>query len=251
MRVLRTLQSYAPALRPLKFGVYNALTQYLGWHMEAEFKLLSRLPKTELAVDIGGNWGSSILALKSQARPARIVSFEPNPAMSVRLSRVFAKDATVQIEACALSEAPGELTLYVPRYGDFVYDGLASLDKAEARDWLNPDRMAWFDPAKLALDEYRVPVRTLDSYGFAPDVVKIDVQGLETEVVRGGLETFRRSHPVTIVEVPTPELVALFKTLDMDAYRWRDGRLIPDEISDYYNTVFLHRDRFAQMGFSA
>ncbi len=247
IRVLRTLQTYAPAVRPLKFGFYNALTRYLGWHVEIEFKLLSRMRGAGLALDIGGNWGQSIWALKGAAAPRKIVSFEPNPALSSRLQRVFARDPGVQIEACGLGDRAGGFTLYVPRYRNFVYDGLASLDEGEARNWLNAYRMARFDPKKLHVDEYQTPVRTLDSYGFEPDIVKIDVQGLELQVVRGGLQTFSRCHPVTIVETPEPALVKLFETLDMAPYRWTGSQLIRGDVSGI-NVLFLHADRLKQLG---
>jgi len=246
-RILRTLQTYAPGVRPLKFGLYNAMTRHLGWHVEIDFKLLSRLPKVQLAVDIGGNWGQSIEALKRTARPAKIVSFEPNPILGARLSSVYANDAGVRIERCGLGDQAGGFTLHVPKYNGFIYDGLASLDEAEAKNWLNPQSMAWFDPKKLTLDTYDVPIRTLDSYGFTPDIVKIDVQGLEPQVVRGGLETFRRAQPVTIIETPDAELVAQLAQLGLDAYRWTGERLVAGDTGGL-NTLFLSKDRVRQLG---
>jgi FkbM family methyltransferase len=246
-RILRTLQTYAPGVRPLKFGLYNAMTRHLGWHVEIDFLLLSRLPSVALAVDIGGNWGQSIEALKRTAKPAKIVSFEPNPVLGARLERVYAGDAKVQIERCGLGDTAGGFTLYVPKYNGFIYDGLASLDEGEAKNWLNPGSMAWFDPAKLVLDKYDVPIKTLDSYGLTPDIVKIDVQGLEPQVVRGGLQTFRRAKPVTIIETPSPELVALLASLGLDAYRWTGERLVAGDTGGL-NTLFLSEDRVRQLG---
>ena len=246
-RILRTLQTYAPGVRPLKFGLYNAMTRHLGWHVEIDFLLLSRLPSVALAVDIGGNWGQSIEALKRTAKPAKIVSFEPNPVLGARLERVYASDRGVQIERCGLGDTAGGFTLYVPKYNGFIYDGLASLDEAEAKNWLNPDSMAFFDPAKLVLDKYDVPIRTLDSYNLTPDIVKIDVQGLEPQVVRGGLETFRRAKPVTIIETPNRELVTLLGGLGLDAYRWTGERLVPGDTGGL-NTLFLSQERVGQLG---
>ena len=247
--ILRNLQTRFSGVNPLKLGLYNAMTKYFGWHIEPDFDLLPRLGAFDLAIDIGANWGQSILALKARGRPRRIMSFEPNPILAARLKAAYAHDPRVTIEACGLGDQDDQLNLFVPRYRNFVYDGLASLDEHEARDWL-PGRMAWFDPDKLFIDEYQVPVRTLDSYGLEPDVVKIDVQGFEMKVVQGGLGTLRRRRPVTIVEWPSAELTALFKTLDMDGYRWTGKHLVPGDHAGPikgYNTVFLHPDRLAQM----
>lgn len=245
-RVLRTLQSYAPFIRPAKFAAYNMATRMLGWRIEPDFELLSRLESVGLVLDVGANWGQSIHAFKRTARPDRIVSFEPNPILGARLQRVMRGDPRVQIEQCALGEMPGRFELYVPRYRNYVYDGLASLSEEAARAWLNPERMAAFDPAKLSIDRFEVEVRTLDSYGFSPDVVKIDVQGFELEVVKGGRETFRRSRPITIVETPPPELVALLAELDMHPYRWTGGELVPNDLGGL-NTLFLDSRRRAAL----
>lgn len=46
-----------------------------------------------------------------------------------------------------------------------------------------------------------IPMRTLDSFGFVDvDLIKIDTEGFEENVLRGGLETLRASWPVICVE---------------------------------------------------
>lgn len=244
MKYLRAAQSRFPAIRPAKFAAYNWATRTLGWRIEPEFRLLARFAPLRTAVDVGGNWGQSVYALKKTARPERIRTFEPNPVLSRRLQRAFADDAGVAVESCALGETPGAFELFVPRYGRYVYDGLASLDEASARTWLNPQRFAGFRADRLHVDRYRVEVRTLDSFDLSPDVVKIDVQGLELSVVRGGWNSFRRALPITIVEAPDAELVALLGEIGLRAYGYADGRLVPGDTGGT-NTIFLHDDRLA------
>lgn len=243
-RYLRFLQSQAPFIRPAKFGFYNWCTSYLGWNVETELKMLARVAPAGVALDIGGNWGQSIFGLKRYAKPELIVSFEPNPILSTRLQRKFAGHADVRVEACALGEITGTFDLFVPRYQGYVYDGLASLDEKTAREWLNPSRMAWFDPGKLKVDRHTVEVRPLDAFDLKPAVAKIDVQGLELAVVKGGLNTFQRYRPITIVERPEPDLVKLFSELGMLPYRWDGTRLLPGD-TEGLNTVFLHPDKKA------
>jgi FkbM family methyltransferase len=46
-----------------------------------------------------------------------------------------------------------------------------------------------------------IEMRTLDSFGFDEvDFIKIDVEGLELAVCRGGADTIRRNRPIMIVE---------------------------------------------------
>lgn len=205
---LRYVQTFVPFLRPAKFALSNHLTRHYGLRTDIEFRALAHLGPIELALDIGGNWGQSIHALERCASPRRIVSIEPNYELALRLKRAFSSDLTVQIIDCALSDAPGEMRLFVPRYRQFVYDGLASIDRDEACSWLNSRTMAWFNSSDLHIDEQTVTVMTLDGLSLAPDVIKIDVQGVEELVVRGGHETFLRYRPACIIERPSQKLTA-------------------------------------------
>jgi FkbM family methyltransferase len=226
----------------MKFEAYNFATRTFGWRVESEFNYLSRLAPVDLALDIGGNWGQSILAFDRTAAPRRTISFEPNPILAERLLRGYAGKDRIEIQSCALGDIAGEFELYVPRYRNFIFDGLASLDEGAAAHWLNKERMAGFDSAKLKVEKHVVKVRTLDSFNTSPDVVKIDVQGFELQVVKGGEMTFRRSRPITIVEAPTEELVHMFADMGMEAYGYAGGRLAAGETSGT-NTIFIHSDR--------
>lgn len=45
-----------------------------------------------------------------------------------------------------------------------------------------------------------VPVRSVDSMGLEPDVVKIDAEGAEVEILDGAAETIRRCRPAILAE---------------------------------------------------
>jgi hypothetical protein len=134
--------------------------------------------------------------------------------------------------------------LYVPIYRGYVYDGLASLDRAEAH-WLNADRVYRFRPDQLTLEEHCVEVRTLDAFELRPDIIKIDVQGTERAVVEGGVRTLEQSLPVLLIEAPTPELVSLLRDFGYMHYAFCRGTLVPETLGDP-NTFFITPDRLEQ-----
>jgi len=236
--ILRAVQSYAPFARPAKFELYILLTRYFGLKIEDDFHLLKHLGEVNEAVDIGGNWGQSIEALRRTCSPRRIVSVEPNPYLAKRLKSRYRGSDNIKILENAMSDAPGELPLFVPRYRGFVYDGLASLDRDNAMEWLNEKSVAGFDRTKLLIEEHKVQIITLDSLGLSPDIVKIDVQGFELQVVRGGRETFDRSKPLTIIETPSEPVVALLAEHGLMPYQYQSGRLV-EGATGGLNTVFL------------
>lgn len=245
-RQLRSAQTHFPSIRAAKFSAYNWATRNLGWRVEPEFKLLDALAPCNLAIDIGANWGQSVYALKRHARPQKIISFEPNPQLAARLKHIFRADATVQIEPCALGNEAGEFSLYIPSYREFQYDGLASLDFDSAAEWLNPDRLARFDPKKLSINQHSIEVRTLDRYGVDPDIIKIDVQGHEEAVVTGAELTIARCQPVMIVEDPTEGVIDRLSAAGLDHYGLVDGRLVSGNLSQP-NSVFLSKATYERL----
>jgi hypothetical protein len=60
--------------------------------------------------------------------------------------------------------------------------------------------MFWFDPAKLEVASQRLELVRLDDCRLETDFLKIDVQGLEYQVLAGGIQTIRRCRPVVIAE---------------------------------------------------
>lgn len=247
--ILRAAQAYFPFVRRAKFESYILLTKHFGLKMEDEFHLLSHLNKVTLAIDIGGNWGQSVEALRRTCAPKRIVCIEPNPYLAKRLKARYRAHEEITVLETALSDVPGEFQLFVPRYRGFVYDGLASLDRTSAEEWLNEERVAGFDRSKLDVEEYKVQAATLDSLGLSPDIVKIDVQGFELQVVKGGRETFSRSQPITIIETPSELVVAQLAEYGLKPYRFNKQSLIEGD-TGATNTVFLgarDQERFASL----
>jgi hypothetical protein len=85
---------------------------------------------------------------------------------------------------------------------------------------------------------YPVPVVPLDALNLDPDVIKIDVQGTETEVVMGAIETLRRAQPAVIVERPSDAFVSIVDRLGLAPFGLRGRRLFAGDLTGK-NTLFL------------
>ena len=53
-------------------------------------------------------------------------------------------------------------------------------------------------------ESQNVPVRTLDSFGLKPTLIKIDTEGNELRVLQGASETLRKN-PMIVIETHSPE----------------------------------------------
>ena len=94
----------------------------------------------------------------------------------------------------------------------------------------------WTEPT-----ESPVKLRTVDSSFYfleRLDFIKIDVEGMELDVLRGATKTLNRLRPIIVFETHyeyqearDPEMFAkifkLFEDLDYDVLNWAEGKLEP------------------------
>lgn len=246
-RVLRTAQTFVPALGNIKAAAQYRLARLTGRPFEADFEALRLFGgEARLHLDIGANRGQSITAIRLCTQHPRIVSFEPNPKLAAALLRRFAGTEGLRIEPVGLGAEPGEFELHIPSYRGYVFDGLASTDREMAASWLNPRTILGFDPAKLSIETVRCRIRMLDSFALEPFFVKIDVQGAELAVLQGGSRTIERHRPVMLIEWPEPDVAEWlaargYAPYAYDAQAQRFGR----GANRGLNTFFMTEDRAA------
>ena len=128
-KLLRTLQVEFPALQSVKYRVKRALLRLGMGPSEPDFQALSLFPDLagKLFLDVGANRGQSIDAFLLFAPSSRIESFEPNPLLTSQLKTIYRKHSVVKVHEFGLGDRNQSLTLYVPCYKRWMFDGLASL----------------------------------------------------------------------------------------------------------------------------
>jgi len=184
-----------------------------------EFACLGMLIRSaDLFVDVGANEGDFIDRASQFKRDLPVIAFEPNPAHGSMLRAKLSSSG--RLEAVALSDKAGLADLHV----HVRHHATASLS---ART-----RMSKRFQAEIRSQS--VPVRRLDEYAdeFAAEaalLVKIDAEGFEFPVMRGGDTLLTRAAPCAVMFefsfawLETGEdLLACFQFLDergFDFYR--------------------------------
>lgn len=225
---MRTAQSYFPFLKETKDSFYRSYRRILRKPSEPYFAGLAPISETFPGsyIDVGGNTGQSIESIRLFVPDARIISFEPNPGLAAKLIQRYQGDPLVTIRDVGLSDQRSRMKLHVPSYRGFVYDGLGSLDYNNAKSWLCSDTVYFFDPNKLAVQSHDCAIETLDMQNIEnPVFIKIDVEGTEFSVLKGGTETLRRSKPILLIEGlhEKPEIENLVRPLGYAPYEFRRG----------------------------
>jgi FkbM family methyltransferase len=181
-----------------------------------------RLHRPGTILDVGAHDGLLTLPL-SRLPGARVIAFEPLPPAFARLKAAADDSPDIELRAEALGAAPGRLTLSVPVLDGVPQEQWASLAKDYSRFY------------SVGAQRFEVPVVTLDSLELTDlQHAKIDAEGAEEEVLRGGLSTLRRCRPVLSLEVEerhragaTRDVPALLATLGYETWFWLDGRMRP------------------------
>jgi FkbM family methyltransferase len=138
----------------------------------------------QTVIDVGANRGQYQQFLRAHVGfTGEIISFEPVPELAHGLQQRAAADPNWSVRACALGAAPGELPLNVTALPVFS-------------SFRRPRPTADFASQNVVERIETVPVSTLDAE--FPDAavlqrafLKLDTQGFDLEVMRGGREAAR------------------------------------------------------------
>lgn len=145
----------------------------------------------DIVYDVGAFHGlMSIVASKAVGPKGRVIAFEPNARSSAYMQYHLRLNncRNVTVEPIGLMDREGELPFYVPR-------SVSSWNASFTRD---------FADSRHEVEPFRIPCSTLDGYvresGLVPKLIKIDTEGTDFAVVRGGRQTIERYRPALIVE---------------------------------------------------
>lgn len=175
-----------------------------------------------VAVDAGANIGvHTIEWARAMHGWGRVIAFEAQEYVFYALAGNIALNNCWNASArwAALGEAVGSIDIPEP---DYQRSG--SFGSLELRPLARPEFIGQ-DISYDAEDCVRTPMVSIDSLALERlDFLKVDVEGMEDEVLRGARETLRKHQPIVMLEVvksDVGELVAILRDL---GYRTtRDG----------------------------
>jgi FkbM family methyltransferase len=183
-------------------------------------------------VDVGAHIGSVISAVRNHDKSVEIVAVEAMPEKVDRLRKKFPR---VKVFCCALGESQGEASFFV----DLKQSGYSSLGHRNLDDTTNIVKVS-------------VQVQRLDEIVKASnvDVIKIDVEGAELGVLRGGEQLISSCRPVLMFESAPPQDDGLNYSKDA-MWDWLTAHdyqiLVPNRVA--HDGPELNRDGFVESHF--
>jgi FkbM family methyltransferase len=169
----------------------------LRGRLETEMAWIDRLiDPGRRAIDIGANVG--IYAHLLAKRCNQVEAFEPLPACAAAIRRC--NNPRIAVHECGLSDSTGHSTLFIPMSEKRVEDGYASLQHTNAPH-----------------QEIDIKLCQLDDFDFSDvSFIKIDVEGHEQAVLRGGRMTILRERPVMLIEIEQRHHIELISDVFSD-----------------------------------
>jgi FkbM family methyltransferase len=170
---------------------------WYGYYSRDIVLLLNRILRPGMVViDVGANIGEiSLAAARRVGRTGRVYSFEPMASLYARLEEHTRVNGLRQITLVqkGLSDKQGTATLF--RASELFEDGTS-------HDGLG----TLYPTSKRATAVSEIEVTTLDQFSIDAgvdrlDLIKIDVEGAELAVLKGGVKTMRDLQPSIILEL--------------------------------------------------
>lgn len=224
-KYFRSIQTLFPFLHDLRFYIEFLYLRLTRKPHEEDFEALKLLqaPSDKVFVDIGTNRGESILSMSLMNQSKNpVIGFEPNPFVYKKAIRAFKERKHVHIHNVGLANKPGNLDLNIPFYRNWMFDGLSSFDYDAAHDWLK-NRLWGYKESLLTMKKINCPIHRLDDFNLSPYFIKIDVQGLELQVLKGAEETIRAHRPIILIESISDEIRAYLSGFGYDFYSFQRG----------------------------
>jgi FkbM family methyltransferase len=173
-----------------------------------------------VVLDIGANLGTFCVPLAKKISKHTYHAFEPQRIIYYQLcANIFVNSlGNVYTYEAGLSNQEADIELEVPDYASEGNIGAFSIDKeVRENDY----------ECKTTGSKEKMVLITLDSVGFENiRLIKIDVEGHELEVLKGGIETIKaNNYPPIIFEAWTwkpwfePKRKALFEYLEGHGYK--------------------------------
>jgi FkbM family methyltransferase len=192
------------------------LREQQDW-FEDEIKFLRRMLRPgQKVIDIGANHGVYALSMARAVGPrGRVWAFEPASATASLLTQSIAANGFTQmvLEKCALSSQPGTARLSLN-------------DNSELNELVRGDKG---DTGRSEEVQLTTLDEALQRHGWDDiALVKMDAEGEEANILKGGREFFSRLSPLIMYEIKAGatlhvELVAAFSALGYRSYRLVPG----------------------------
>jgi len=200
--------------------------------------VLGVLESDPVFLDVGANFGVFSLGLSPRVGPkGKVHAFEPQRFLFNMLAGSVALNSLLNVYCHNMAVGDREGQVEVPQFDYGRPLNFGSIEfSGEQREKLTQER--GHDASRMEF----VPLTTLDRFRFERvDLLKVDVEGMELQVLNGAAATIRRCRPVMFVEFIKVDREALRQRLNANGYIIYENKMnylcVPRERGDQIKAV--------------
>jgi len=211
-----------------KYLLKKRLVRSINKSYEKELEIINEYSdKSKVAIDVGVYRGVYTYKLSSLFK--NVICFEPNPLLYKYLKENLTKILdNIEIYNYALSDKTGSTSLKIPNRGKSLfsnnYEELYKLGAATIHENNVLSNYESFEVKTKKLDD----LIKNENIGF----IKIDVEGHETEVIKGSIEIIKKNKPTLLVEIeekhtkqPIELTIDFIKKLGYECFQYKENRV--------------------------
>ncbi|MEN8515098.1 FkbM family methyltransferase [Burkholderia sp. RS02] len=207
------------------YGVGQQILQQSSYDVSEVAFVLALLSRRQqyfgdgvVAIDGGANIGVHTIEWARHMHGwGRVLSFEAQEVIYYALAGNIALNNCLNARAklAALGEHNGELIVPQPDY--FAHASFGSLELRQQGNTEDIGQRISYDPSNGT----RVPMISIDSLGLERvDFFKLDVEGMEVDVLRGARHMLQTLKPILAIEIIKSDQAAIKGMLDEFGYRY-------------------------------
>ncbi len=252
-------------LNPLKWWIKSILESHpIGYHLgnrllkvsdiflphEEDFHGFKKIPiKNGCFLDLGANDGKSVRSFKKLIKNWRIVSVEANPLHQNSLQGL--KDSLIDFDfmiAAVGDKQQEKLILYTPIYRKIAIHSAASASLEQVKWQMKKQFKKQSILNQIRFEATTTPIIHLDDLELSPDIIKIDIEGMEYVALQSLEKTIQRKQPYILVEYNATNYVdvsdfMLARGYTAHGYDVKSDRFV-DFNSNFQNCFFFPKESF-------
>lgn len=221
-QIKNIITRFAPdiILKPLMVHHYCQSLNNFNDELEPDIFVLRKIvKKNSLVIDIGANYGLYTKILSELVgENGKVIAFEPIPFTHSILTNVIKTLHlnNVKAECIALANYSGKATMLIPKFDG----GNTNYYQASLNNHKNSADTKSIEVEVQKLDQYLESIGTQENLAL----IKIDAEGAEYEVLKGGEKNLTKFEPILLIEVAgassnmNPVAHNLFSFLDSLGY---------------------------------
>lgn len=211
------------AIRLFRDASWMFVPTVLEPEVRTAFTLVLDLLKPAVFWDIGANIGFYSWFVRNAASINKVVMFEPDPINFALIQRTIRKNKILNCKAInvALCEHNGRATFWVDRVSGAVGSLQRAPQASDGRGMQNEYGIhETITCSVVSID------RLIDDGLTCPDLMKIDVEGVEHLIMQGGKLFFETQRPTIIIETANAALLKQFHALGYTVFRIDSGNFL-------------------------